>query len=538
MNRRNWFGKKTLAAVPDSAPQPAVAGHAPPAARDANAELEMQAGLAAAGAGNHAEAVVRFERALEIAPDLAIAHRELACAHLELGDLAAAADSLELAAHFSTGDARTCFLQGLCAQRGGETDAAVQHYRRALELEPALAEAYNNLGYLLLNELDSVGEAKRLFEAALQTRPGYIDARLNLGLARLHAGEREAAIAEFDAVLRLDAGNAEARLNRAIARLALRRWSDEKNSAWDEYEARKAAGPYWIPRPYAFPEWDGSAAPGKTLLIYGEQGLGDEIMFASCVVEAQARVGHSIVECAPKLAPLFARSFEACDVVGLRQGEPADWLSSARPVDMQIAVGSLPRLFRRTGAAFPAPPGYLRADPGRIEAWRERLDSLGLRPKIALSWRGGTRHTRAARRSIPVAQLASMLRSVPAEFVSLQYDGTDEDIALFKESGLNLHQWPQAIADYEETAALLCGVDLVLSVCTALIHLGGALGRPVWVMVPAHPEWRYGESGEDMPWYPSVRLLRQDAAGDWGPLLARLGIELDAWAAGRPSRTP
>jgi hypothetical protein len=179
----------------------------------------------------------------------------------------------------------------------------------------------------------------------------------------------------------------------------------------------------------------------------------------------------------------------------------------------------------------------LRADPQKIDAWRERLAALGPRPKVALSWRGGTRHTRTARRSIPAPELAKALRGVPADFISLQYDGSTRDGSVFAANGLTLHHWPQAIADYDETAALLCGVDLVLSVCTALIHLGGALGRPVWVLTPAHPEWRYGESGDDMPWYPTVRLLRQELAGDWGPLLARLGAELEARLGG-PSQLP
>ncbi len=523
MSWREWFSRSAqTTAVPASAA--AVPG--------LEAESAMQAGLAAARAGNQAEAAAGFERVLEFAPDFAAAHRELGCVRLELGDFEGAADALELALHFAPDDARSCFLSGLLAQRRDRAEVALQHYRRALALDPGLAAAHNNLGYLLLNEFDRIDDAMLHFRAALRSDPDFFDARINLGDAYLHAGGCEDAIAQFNAILQDDPRNDEARLNRAIARLALRRWTDDKDAAWDEYETRMRAGTHWIPRPYAFAQWDGAVARNKTLLIYGEQGIGDEIMFASCIPEARQRVGTCIVECAPKLAPLFARSFENCRVVGVRQGDPAAWLETAPRIDLQIAAGSMPRLFRRTPAAFPAHAGYLRADPQKIQAWRERLRALGPRPKIALSWRGGTRHTRAARRSVPVPELAQALRGVPAEFISLQYDATAADADAFAASGMRLHQWPQAIADYDETAALLCGVDLVLSVCTALIHLGGALGRPVWVLVPAHPEWRYGESGEDMPWYPSVRLLRQAVPGDWGALLARVRAELAAIHAG------
>ena len=497
----------------------------------------MLAGTAAARSGNHAEAAASFERTLEYAPDSAVAHRELGCACLELGNLEAATDSLHLALHFSPDDARTSFLLGLLAQRRNQFDAALQHYRRSLELDPGLAEAHNNIGFLLLNEFDRIDEAMLHFNAALGSDPDFVDARLNFGDSLLRAGACEEAIAQFSAILQRDPGCDEARLNRAITRLALRRWADDKDAAWDEYEARKRAGKHWIPRPYAFADWDGTAAPDKTLLIYGEQGLGDEIMFASCIGEARTRVGTCIIECAPKLAPLFSRSFESCQVEGVRQGDPAAWLESGPRIDLQIATGSLPRLFRRTSGAFPAHAGYLRADARKVEAWRDRLQALGPRSKIALSWRGGTRHTRTARRSVPVPELAHALRTVPADFVSLQYDGTSEDINVFADHGLCVHQWPQALGDYEETAALLCAADMVLSVCTAVIHLGGAMGRPVWVLVPAHPEWRYGESGEDMPWYPSIRLLRQAAPGDWGPLLARVCAELAA-KIGHPPALP
>jgi tetratricopeptide (TPR) repeat protein len=482
----------------------------------------FEEGMTAARAGRQAEAAQCFEQALRSSPEFAAAHRELARARIELDDLEAAADALELAGHFNPGDAWTHFLLGLLAQRRGAAAPAIAHYRRALELEPEFAEAHNNLGYLLANDHDLADQAIAHFEAALRAKPHYVDAMINLGQADLYAGRRVQAIARFDAILALNPGVADAQLahlNRALGRLALRRWD-----AWDEYEARRQALALWTPRPFAFAEWDGLPAPGRTLLIYGEQGLGDEIMFASCIPDAARTTGRCIIECSPRLVPLFSRSFAGCQVVAA--SDDAGWLRAAPAIDLQIASGSLPRLFRRTAGSFPVHQGYLRADAAKAAAWRARLAALGPQPKIALSWRGGTAASRQAKRSIAAAGLAGALQGLAADFISLQYGEVGPDLEAFASRGVHLNHWPEVVADYDETAALLEGVDLVVSVCTALIHLGGALGRPVWVLTPAFPEWRYGDSGEDMPWYPSVRLLRQNSPGDWISLLQTLQGEL------------
>jgi Tfp pilus assembly protein PilF len=518
MSWREWLG---LASAPAKSTVDAGSTAPSQAAQDL-----FEAGLKQVRAGQQAEAGNFFEQAVEAAPEFAAAHRELARARIALGNDPAAADSLELAAHYRPDDAGTCFLQGLLAQRGGQVDAAIAHYQRALALEPDFSDAHNNLGYLLLNERDEIEQASAHFNTALKQRPDFIDAMLNLGQADLYAGRRAQAIARFDAVLARKPASADralARLNRGLARLALRQWQ-----GWDDYEARKHA---WPSRPYRYPEWNGKPAPGKTLLLYAEQGLGDEIMFASCIPEALQRMhvagGRCVIECSPRLAALFARSFAGAEVHGVQQGAAPDWLGMAGTINLQLAVGSLPGLFRRNAAAFPRRAEYLQADPHKVAVWKARLGALGARPKIALSWRGGTQASRQGRRSIDPALLARSLRHVAAEFISLQYGAVEQDLAAFRAAGLVVHHWPEAIADYDETAALLCAADLTLSVCTALIHLGGALGRPLWVLAPAHPEWRYGDAGEDMPWYPSLRVLRQSVAGEWQAVLEMAGAELE-----------
>jgi hypothetical protein len=195
--------------------------------------------------------------------------------------------------------------------------------------------------------------------------------------------------------------------------------------------------------------------------------------------------------------------------------------------ELQIRMSGLPRFLRRSRAAFPRHQGYLRAAPERVAYWRSRLAALGPGAKIGVSWAGGTRRTGRARRSTMLEDWLPVLRLPGVQYVSLQYTDCRADIARLREQhGIDLAHWQEAIEDYDETAALVTALDAVASVCTAVIHLAGALGRPTYVLVPWWPGWRYLFEGEEMPWYPSVRLMRQQQPSDWGAPIARLAAEL------------
>jgi ADP-heptose:LPS heptosyltransferase len=198
-----------------------------------------------------------------------------------------------------------------------------------------------------------------------------------------------------------------------------------------------------------------------------------------------------------------------------------DWVNHLQPrPDYQVPIGSLAGHFRRGTEDFPQHAGFLTADPQKILHWKARLTTLGPGPKIGLSWQGGVGHTGKARRSLSLEQLLPLLRLPGAQFVSLQYTEVGEEIeALAKRHGIRVHHWQEAIDDYDATAALVCALDKVLTVCTAIVHLSGALGRPALVMVPFGSDWRYGAQGERMLWYPSVRLLRQRQIGQWADVL-------------------
>jgi hypothetical protein len=292
-------------------------------------------------------------------------------------------------------------------------------------------------------------------------------------------------------------------------------------ASWDEYEALRE--PLATP-PYAFP-WDGRLRQGA-LLVYGEQGLGDQIMFASCLPELQALVPDCIVECNPRLGRLFERSF-----LGAWPGRRRRTIPRCVARRARIRARGTARRFRSAACrAGSAPPifrgirGFLRVDPARagMAYW---LAACGAGPRIGVS--GG--RDRDSRRfwSPELAQLAPVLAGVLATWVSLQYtDCRAEIAAVGQRHGVTLHHWQEAIDDYDETAALVAALDVVVTVCTALVHLSGALGQRTIVMVPYAAEWRYGAAGEAMPWYPAVRLLRQRAPGGWADLLERVKDEL------------
>jgi len=266
----------------------------------------------------------------------------------------------------------------------------------------------------------------------------------------------------------------------------------------------------------------------KRLLVYAEQGLGDQIMFASCLPDLLDRVGGCVIECAPRLAPIFRRSFPTATIKPQARDDArlASLVEAAR-FDYQVAIGSLPGYFRRNWSDFPQHNGYLHADAARVAYWKDRLDALGPGLKVGISWFGGVASTRRAARSTQLQDWLPVLSQASCSFVSLQYgDVSGELETVSGEHQVNIHRWSAANDDYDETAALVTALDLVISVQTAVVHLAGALGKPAWVLVPAVAEWRYLQSGDSMPWYPSLRLFRRRCANGWESVIAAVSVEL------------
>jgi hypothetical protein len=317
-------------------------------------------------------------------------------------------------------------------------------------------------------------------------------------------------------------------LNRALARLKLGRFAD----AWPDYDARKLARGNYVPRALPLPEWQGQPLRGSKLLIYAEQGIGDQIMFASCVPDVLAQAESCMIECAPQLVPLFRRSFPSAMIESQAQGDASLARAAlAAGIDLQAAIGSLPAQFRKHRSDFDSQTAYLRADPARIDHWKRRLDALGPGLKIGISWSGGAPSTHGASRSTRLADWLPVLRQPGCHFVNLQYGNAGGELrAIAHEHSIPIHDWRDAIENFDETAALVTAMDLVISVQTALVHLAGALGKPVWVMLQAACEWRYGEHSETMAWYSGARLVRQPRPGDWHSVVMRIAQDVERLA--------
>lgn len=479
--------------------------------------------------GRHEDASDCFALATTFQPDHAEAHRQLGLQALARGRPGEALEMLRKAATLQPDNARVHNDLGASFMRMQQPEEALAAFRRAVALAPDYASAHSNLGFLLLREFEQLNEAEAHIEQALRIDPDHAGALCNRILVLQYRGQLNTVLELCDSLIARGINTQELRLNRALALLTL----GDFERGWPDYEMRKLVHSNYESRPLPYPEWVGQALPGKIVLVRAEQGLGDQIMFASCVREVVALAGRCILECDAKLLPIFARSFPGVRCyTHLAKGEPG-WTRDGLHPDAQVASGSLPRFFRTGLSSFPRHAGYLRADDACVQNWRRQLDGLPGRLKVGISWRGGVKSTRTGLRSTDLADWLPILRLEGVDFISLQYTECRDELAVLKrDHGLPVHHWQEAIDDYDETAALVSALDLVISVQTAVVHLTGALGKPAWAMISAVPEWRYMSQGETLPWYPAARLFRQQDQGNWRPVIERIALELDRLSRG------
>lgn len=393
--------------------------------------------------------------------------------------------------------------------------------KRVVQLKPDLAVAWNNLG-VCYREGANLQEAEALFFRGLKLAPEDAALHSNLGQLYNNTAQPMLAIKHLNRAVQSDPGMAEAFYNRALANIALGNFKD----GWADYDATLGMGNIRKERIYGMiPRWNGSE--GKTVIAFGEQGVGDEIAFASCIPDLMKQ-NKIIIECDPKLWGLFKRSF-GLETHGTRYQERLGWLhdketNRLRKFDGAVAFGSLPQYYRNEVSQFPGTP-YLVADPQRRLQWRALLDAIGPKMKVGITWTGGCPKTGKVRRSVDLDDLLPILRQ-DATFVSLQYMDAPEILAMERDHGIKVHHWRHATQtpDHDDTAALVAELDLVISVTTAVIHLSGALGQKCWVMAPKCPRWFYGITGESLPWYSSVRLYRQKGA--WVEVIAKIATDL------------
>lgn len=434
----------------------------------------------------------------------------------------------------------------------GKFDEAEVLYTLLLEQNHANVGLLATLGSLYLQK-GCFGLAIHFLEDAIQKGLKNSDALTNLAIAYKQSGQNEKALEHFENSIKDDPtpealtnysgmfieagqskkcaslceqaikGNPElpiAHWNLAISLLGDGIW----DRAWDEHEWGLKSHKLREDRKVLdVPIWDGTK--NKTVLVYGEQGLGDEIMFASMLPDL-LKTNAVVLECHRRLATLFKKSFPEMPVYGTREDQVVDWAYN-HPIDYRMAIGSLGKFYRRSREAFAGTP-YLKAD----------ALPKGDKFRVGISWKGGgAKLGRVQKRSIPLSWWKSVLNIPEVEFVSLQYgNGKEEELDLMDALGYRIKRMDEYVeaVDYYETARLVKSCDLVISICTSVVHLAGALGVKCWVAVPRWPAWRYQNSGP-CPWYRSVRLYRQPEATQeaWFSVIARVAYDVEELMAER-----
>jgi tetratricopeptide (TPR) repeat protein len=441
---------------------------------------------------------------------------------------------------------------GVVFARQGQPDRAIASFRRAATLDPASFEAHYNLGNLLL-ERGQAADALPPLQQAVALAPGHALAHYNLGSAFLEEDRLDEACASFRRTLALDPDYAAAHHNLRVVlhkqgRLAEAIGSYQRacalqpddaslhsllgmallscgclESGWRHYEYRFQAGTR--KRNFPFPEWAGGSLGDKALLVWKEQGIGDEIMFAGMFPELAARAGRCVIECTPKLLPLFARSFPTAQVVAATDPPDAATLTA---IDCQCAAGSLTRWLRPTLDRFPKHGGYLAPDPERVAYWKTRLMQLGPGLKVGVCWRSGLRVGTRDLHYTRLDQWGPVFAVADVHFVNLQYDECADEIdGARRRLGARLHAYPEVdlFNDLDEAAALTQALDLVISAPTAAANMAAALGVPTWMM-------SYGSSwatlgAEHHPWFPAVRCFRLRWGGTWNKIIDDMARTLD-----------
>jgi tetratricopeptide (TPR) repeat protein len=479
-----------------------------PALKAAAAQLRMQR--------RWRDADAMYRRAVKALPRDADVRDESAAVLFELGrhDEAEAMVRSALAIDPKAANAHTN-LGRMLLRLPGRAAEALAHHDTCLAARPDYAEAHSNRAAALYH-LGRIDEAEAACRRALALKPGLAEAHSNLGNVLQRRGDDGGAAASYRAAIAADPALADAHWNLGLALLATARFED----GWREIEWRWQCRDFPSPdRGMGLPRWPDTAPPDRPVLVWGEQGIGDEIVYGSMVPSLAAAGFPIVLECDNRLAPLWRRSCPALTVAG--RGDHVATIVRERGAHHQIPIASLGARLRRRAGDFPAAPGFLKADPVRRDGFRALLGG-GSRPIVGVSW-ASANDVLGGHKTAPLPAWREILTCPDAAFVSLQYGA-----AAGEATGIATVPDLDPFADLDGLAALIAACNLVITVSNVTAHLAGALGVPTWVLAPAGAGrfWYWQSAGESTPLYPATRIFRQHVAGDWSAPLAEAATEL------------
>ena len=464
-------------------------------------------------------AVSSYDQAIQLQPNLAEAYSNRGNAVADLGRLKIAVDSYDQAIRLNPDYAEAYSNRGNALAELERFEESLASYNQAITLKPDFAEAYSNRGNTLTN-LGKLEEAMADCNHAIQLKPDYAKGYYCLGILLIEMGKVTEAIANYKRAIELEPSSVEAHWNLSLLLLL----SGDLRNGWSAYEygkltKRKDKRQITL---LSYPLWAGQCLEGKVILVQAEQGVGDEIMFASCIPDlVSLRPKKVILECDPRLAPIFKRSFSGVSIQYRDDNHDKSKLEEFGCIDFRVPIGDLPKFFRQDFSSFPSTSSFLIPNLNLRRKWKSRYKNLGNGMKIGLSWTGGAKGTKKRSRAPTLEQLLPILR-LDAHFINLQYGDYTEELRNVEVSNdIHIHDWEDAdpLNDLENQAAQIAELDLVISFDNATAQMAGSIGKKTWILVSAPPFWMYMLDRTDSPWYSSVRLFRQVENQGWESII-------------------